>query len=206
MPVLACWRDGSAHRPGLGRRRLRLRRLRFVHGRRHPLAGHVEKLVPKLGVLGQSGKPHALARVADAIIIWGRGHHALLPELLGAGGSATGLSATSAWIGPRPVMMQRYPQVPAQSVGRPTLHHVFVWANTTLYAATHANGCRRKDGRVAKANTAVTLRVRRNDRRRVLQEKGGPVSDGTARAGKGERGKISRGPATVHCEDWLRSR
>src|SRR5262245_16425815 len=96
-PVLSFWPKGVANDSGLRRQRLRLWRLPFVHGRRHPLASQVEKLLLKLRVLGQAGEPHALARVADAIIVWGRGHKAL-PVARVAGGSANGLSATGAWI------------------------------------------------------------------------------------------------------------
>src|SRR5262245_51151728 len=53
--------------------RLRLRHFLFMHSLRHPLASHVEKLVPKKFVFGESSKPHALARVANAIVVDG-GH------------------------------------------------------------------------------------------------------------------------------------
>jgi hypothetical protein len=57
----------------------------------HPLASHVEKLIPKLLVFRQTSKSHALARVAFTFVV---GCHDGAPWITGE--SATGLSATGA--------------------------------------------------------------------------------------------------------------
>jgi len=59
-----------------------------VHGRRHPLASHVEKLIAQLLVLDQSRKPHALAGVAYAFLIDG-GHNGLQRPIADRGHIAT---------------------------------------------------------------------------------------------------------------------
>jgi hypothetical protein len=43
----------------------------LVHGFGHPVARHLQKLFPKLLISRKSGKPHALASVAHALLISG---------------------------------------------------------------------------------------------------------------------------------------
>jgi hypothetical protein len=92
---------------------------RLRRRRRHlPLVHRIEKLVPKLGVLGQCGEPHALARVADAIIVWG-GSSAPPWPLVQAGARLVSRLPTPG-SEPRSVMVELYSRVPRLSVRKTT--------------------------------------------------------------------------------------
>ena len=64
---LARARQASCQR----KRRVWLWPVFFLHGERHPLAGHLEKSFPDLRVSSKLSQPHTLARVAfDVLVGW----------------------------------------------------------------------------------------------------------------------------------------
>jgi hypothetical protein len=75
-----------------------------MHCGAHPFAGHVQKLVSNLLIVGQPSEAHAFSCVFHAFLVGG---HGALP-VLRAGGSAIGLSAAGAWI-KRPLPAMHHP-------------------------------------------------------------------------------------------------
>jgi hypothetical protein len=88
---------------------------------------------------------------------------------------------------PLPVMVQATPRS-SRSLSEGRLFTAILCAATRC---SNANGCRQADGPVTEMSTFVTWPPEAcgDARKRRVARKGGPVSDGTARAGKGGRGR-----------------